>query len=971
MATDNEGAQRYVKKQSVYRITPSLRSAVHTVDSAFNPSRHHVADRNRRAVAVRALFAFLVLLVPTSCKRQSATSADSGGATFRVIGAQDDSTTRLKSPEVAALLKTPPFAINGPHPSCKGRGEGIQRLTPAQREELVDTLAKIFDPNRLGNPPIQADPDCALELASDIVPLEQALVGPLLTFMNNSGDYEGRGAPILLLRGRDAAPLLLRASKLPSNIVKEEVARISPQNADLFYKVLATVPVDNVELFRDSLQGARPIEEIALLYILAHASQPHEATASHIRGILRDELARMKDPERTLAALTAVANALPAEEANRWLGIASELSVDDAARLHGYVINIVRDKVSYGNFDFLVTNILENWNQLGLRSNNANIDLLLQLNQSLVSRLPLAAHNILVAPDEADYEPALRRAIESCARTVTGCNDESCLPDATPRFADQCDGRLSELSPRVRKLLEGLDTSNPALSSKAVEIFASDKVPLREFAILLFGRLADPKSKELLRTAEKDSSLWLRAIAFREQLRLVPKDEQLQLRIKKFLRRAKQAGCMQRPSFIRLVGGLGENGLTELMNEIRSDGLAADAAEALEAVPTLPQDAEARILSLLHSGVAKKCDSGRVPRALLGALMRIPSPSAASYDLLRRIFLGRELLCCNAEDRKIMVLGALSRAAGRQAEALQLMKELFPFTERMMYGSRGVNYCELERSSPGMRDAIEKEILSTVALDRAMVGRFESVNSQSHICYQPDGTKIDLRGPQPEEQWAYARYLSQGMESGYLGEHTDFSQGEVDRLIEGDTELLKKKLESDRVRLLSLRNGNCETILHAAVNRGLHAQVKVILSAHPEIDMPTRSGMTPLMLAVKRNDVTMTEMLLDAGASINLDNYGKNSRETALSLGVTDKAWDAVKVLLERGASPIAGRPAESTVVRAYLEGQRELVLELIRRGADPGFATSTYQSLIQFLTNVGDKKMLEQIRMIHPDPGC
>jgi hypothetical protein len=287
---------------------------------------------------------------------------------------------------------------------------------------------------------------------------------------------------------------------------------------------------------------------------------------------------------------------------------------------------------------------------------------------------------------------------------------------------------------------------------------------------------------------------------------------------------------------------------------------------------------------------------------------------------------------------------------------------------------------ELLRASPDEAEALTEELESVLTADNAMQEAIRRVNEEtgSGLCPQSDGSLIDLRvsselksGASGEEIKAHFDSINQEFEYERTGKRPDYGRGEVDRLIGGDIEMLKKHLELEGHNTLMLRNGNCETVLHVAINRGLTDRVRVILSAHPEINLRTRSGQTPLMLAVKRNDVEMTKMLLDAGAAVSLHDYGAKSRETALSLGVTAKAWEAVRVLLLRGASPTAGKPAESTLVRAYLEGQRELVLEMVRRGADPGFAVSTRQSLVQFLTSMGDQEMLEQIRIIYPDATC
>ena len=204
------------------------------------------------------------------------------------------------------------------------------------------------------------------------------------------------------------------------------------------------------------------------------------------------------------------------------------------------------------------------------------------------------------------------------------------------------------------------------------------------------------------------------------------------------------------------------------------------------------------------------------------------------------------------------------------------------------------------------------EIATVADAERRMAGLVNQVRNASKICLKADGTVFDPVqakpiGPRSSGEEIAAHFSSVAAE--LEGKGIDSSKGELERVIASDASVLTQTLIKDGARILALRNANCESVLHAAVRSGNTDQLRTILSFKPELDLRDRSGRTALMHAAARNDLTAATLLLDAGAGIDLQDFGSQFSETALTIASNSQARDVVKLLLARGASESVGRP--------------------------------------------------------------
>jgi ankyrin repeat protein len=94
-----------------------------------------------------------------------------------------------------------------------------------------------------------------------------------------------------------------------------------------------------------------------------------------------------------------------------------------------------------------------------------------------------------------------------------------------------------------------------------------------------------------------------------------------------------------------------------------------------------------------------------------------------------------------------------------------------------------------------------------------------------------------------------------------------------------------------------------------------------------------QGGFTPLLFAVRRDDVTSAEMLLEAGAHVDeVTPMGA----TALVLATHSGHWETASFLLDHGADPNADGGGYTALHTAILRNNPDFVDRLLDSGADP-----------------------------------
>ena len=110
-------------------------------------------------------------------------------------------------------------------------------------------------------------------------------------------------------------------------------------------------------------------------------------------------------------------------------------------------------------------------------------------------------------------------------------------------------------------------------------------------------------------------------------------------------------------------------------------------------------------------------------------------------------------------------------------------------------------------------------------------------------------------------------------------------------------------------------------------------RVQVLLARSADVNEAQADGMTALHWASIRDDIAMARMLIEAGADARAANrYGV----TALTLACTNGSGEMVELLLDSGADPNTTLPGgETALMTAARTGRIEPVRALLARGAD------------------------------------
>lgn len=133
--------------------------------------------------------------------------------------------------------------------------------------------------------------------------------------------------------------------------------------------------------------------------------------------------------------------------------------------------------------------------------------------------------------------------------------------------------------------------------------------------------------------------------------------------------------------------------------------------------------------------------------------------------------------------------------------------------------------------------------------------------------------------------------------------------------------------------IMSMMDQHGHTALHLAVCRKSYEVVELLINRGIDVDLGI-DGNTALCLAVKCNDVRMTEILLAAGAT-NVD-YEFVKGATLLHVAVWMNNIDITRQILDKGVDVSASDDDGYTALHeAVIAGDYEQVALLLERGAD------------------------------------
>ena len=169
------------------------------------------------------------------------------------------------------------------------------------------------------------------------------------------------------------------------------------------------------------------------------------------------------------------------------------------------------------------------------------------------------------------------------------------------------------------------------------------------------------------------------------------------------------------------------------------------------------------------------------------------------------------------------------------------------------------------------------------------------------------------------------------------------------------------KLDS---KLADWKNANDWTALHLAASKNAPTALQ-ILSGFAEVDINTRtrSGHTPLAIAVMQGCLQATEVLLKAKANPDVVN---TEGWSALHIAAQKDSCSIVCLLCEAGANTEIQTDLKSTpLCIAAMYGHSETVAELLKQNANPNTRNNHGWSPIHYAAAVNADKMVRQIGQV------
>jgi len=147
------------------------------------------------------------------------------------------------------------------------------------------------------------------------------------------------------------------------------------------------------------------------------------------------------------------------------------------------------------------------------------------------------------------------------------------------------------------------------------------------------------------------------------------------------------------------------------------------------------------------------------------------------------------------------------------------------------------------------------------------------------------------------------------------------------------------------------------TIFGICAYYGFETLLKIYLEMGTDLNAKSQPcGPRPLHLAVANNRLSATEILLNAGASV--DDFIDIEGRTALHVASFDGYDEVVRLLLEHGAQPnaVTSTSRSTPLHLAALAGNADIVKNLLESGADSNIAMNlTWETPLQYGTRSDD----------------
>ncbi|MDD5202913.1 MAG: ankyrin repeat domain-containing protein [Sulfurimonas sp.] len=150
--------------------------------------------------------------------------------------------------------------------------------------------------------------------------------------------------------------------------------------------------------------------------------------------------------------------------------------------------------------------------------------------------------------------------------------------------------------------------------------------------------------------------------------------------------------------------------------------------------------------------------------------------------------------------------------------------------------------------------------------------------------------------------------------------------------------------------------------LHNLVYYEHYQDVAKMLKDGADTEVVTAAGLTPLHIAIKKSDLRMAKLLVEAGAHVNAQD---NRDNTALILATKKKNKELVRFLVMSGADVnLANEEGITPLHQAAFSGNPVVVEYLLSVGADPKTKSKSGYTAYEFAFEKKDLAVMDVLKL-------
>ena len=186
-------------------------------------------------------------------------------------------------------------------------------------------------------------------------------------------------------------------------------------------------------------------------------------------------------------------------------------------------------------------------------------------------------------------------------------------------------------------------------------------------------------------------------------------------------------------------------------------------------------------------------------------------------------------------------------------------------------------------------------------------------------------------------------------------------------LANGNLNAIKESIAKNKQVLVHIdTHGNSP--LHLAIANNLALPTQILIAAGAPLDLQNNvTGSSPLILAVEQGALTTAQMLIDAGADPNIQN---NKGETALHITAKKGNPEICKILLDGGANPdIQEINGSTSLIIAAMQSNPDIARTLLAKKANPDIQNKNGQTALHMSAFTLNHELIDILIKAHANP--